>query len=139
MGLALNESHVMHGERCWILTVLLCGSVSTCSSERDGLKTFSLEPETCEASNLDSADVFARKYQSGTWWFGNKAGRKRAIRAVTHADPRYYYTSPATRRSLSGSGSDLGNATRSSLEFLASVINEYSVSSVIDIPCGDVN
>jgi hypothetical protein len=41
--------------------------------------------------------------------------------------------------SRSGGGSNLGVATATSLRFLADVIREFNVSSMIDAPCGDFN
>jgi len=57
--------------------------------------------------------------------------------------PSYYYTygepERLSRPSLSGGGSNIGLATTASLKFLQEVIVQHNITSVFDIPCGDVN
>lgn len=43
------------------------------------------------------------------------------------------------KKSASGGGSELGEATQTSLSLLKSVITTFNVSAMLDIPCGDVN
>lgn len=57
--------------------------------------------------------------------------------------PSYYYTYGEPERlgrpSMSGSGSNIGPATTASLKFLQEAIVRHNITSVLDIPCGDVN
>jgi hypothetical protein len=56
-----------------------------------------------------------------------------------------YYTDSAwpipeiRQKSASGSGSDLGDATQTSLRIIRETIQQYGVTSMIDVPCGDAN
>jgi hypothetical protein len=58
-------------------------------------------------------------------------------------EPSDYYENgqypPIKRYSSSGSGSNLGFAVNASLEILRRAIQSYNISSMIDLPCGDVN
>jgi hypothetical protein len=42
-------------------------------------------------------------------------------------------------KSSSGSGSDLGISTQNSLRVIKETIDKFNITSMIDIPCGDVN
>jgi hypothetical protein len=46
---------------------------------------------------------------------------------------------PPSRSSSSGGGSDLGPRTINSLDILRKTIKGFNISTMIDIPCGDVN
>lgn len=46
---------------------------------------------------------------------------------------------PKARKSASGRGSYLGYPTQASLQVLRTTIQDYNVTTMIDIPCGDVN
>lgn len=79
-----------------------------------------------------SEAVFNRIYRHGSW--------SSAASTLTQiGDPRYYYKDVTSRKSASGTGSDLGEMSSIALSFLVNVINMYNVSSLIDVPCGDVN
>jgi hypothetical protein len=93
------------------------------------LKSFSLEMTSkCTGSETHAFDKI---YAKGEWG------------PPLVSDPRYYYTygfvQNLTRVSSSGWGSNVGPATQASLAFLSSVINEFRVTSMIDVPCGDMN
>jgi hypothetical protein len=87
----------------------------------------SLFPSTCDNINTNA---FEKIYAKGLW------GGKRK-------EPSDYYENgqypPNKRYSSSGSGSNLGFAVNSSLEILRRAIQTYNISSMIDLPCGDVN
>ena len=113
------------------------------------LKAFRLSPGNCsiyfddDRAGREAAkrteNAFAARYYSPTlrWTGKDEAGKD--IDNSFSSDPRYYYTRPLTRLSGSGHGSDLGNATSTSLRFLVDVIRELRIETLIDAPCGDVN
>lgn len=90
------------------------------------IKTFAISGE-CEQQQ----NQFEKIYENGIW--GTKLTK----------DPRYYYTygnvSKLSRQSPSGGGSVIGPETAASLLFLSSIINDYQITSILDIPCGDTN
>lgn len=89
-----------------------------------------LYPQRCNSSDFEAN--FNELYASGRKWSKQKI-----------PEPSYYYTyaecSRLYRRSLSGKGSDIGIATKESIKFLADVIKEFNITSMMDIPCGDAN
>ena len=87
-------------------------------------KTFTITPANCTYDK----SPFEKIYSDGIW-----QGGKVQQNAV---GPDYYYKKDHI--SLSGPGSDKHNA-HNSLKFLNKVIIEYNISTVLDIPCGDVN
>lgn len=88
-----------------------------------------LRPATC--NNVVVEDSFSSIYERGGW---------APIRMKT-VTPRHYYSygKMHPRTSMSGPGSDTGGATEISLKFLAETISNYSIRTMLDIPCGDVN
>ena len=105
-----------------------------------GLKAFDVSPSTCrfrtaltaKAAATTEGIFNARYYDKRMRWTTNGT-------TIHKSDPRYYYTSPTSRVSGSGTGSDLGNATSVSLAFLAQVISDFRIETMVDAPCGDVN
>jgi len=91
-------------------------------------KTFQVEPQSCEYNLQQLSKDFA--HASLTGW-----GRAASFPAVV--DPSYYYTEG--HKSLSGRGSDLDETTVAAAKFLANVITEYDVKTLVDVPCGDAN
>jgi hypothetical protein len=99
---------------------------------RHGAGGARLVPRSCQYD----PGVFDTMYRDGMW-----VGGKRTIKTSSPAD--YYSYADPTRRgklvSLSGSGSDFGQATMVSLAFLTEAIREFNITSMVDVPCGDVN
>ena len=75
--------------------------------------------------------TFGNIYSSGSWQHTPVTGAK------------YYYTygkqNPADRKSSSGFGSNVGCPSSQGLVFLSEAIAEYNLTTMIDMPCGDVN
>lgn len=92
-------------------------------------KSFEIRPRSCNVFD----DTFDNIYKSGSWNRGN----------VRVAPPGHFYhnaTWPHQRRfAASGEGSQLGVATENSMKFLTEAIHNYTVVSMIDVPCGDLN
>jgi len=89
------------------------------------LKAFQVQPRHC-TTGTHAVATFSHIYSSAGW----------GIRPGT---AEYYYTRPMDRPSASGHGSDLGSATWASAKFLAAVIRQFNISTMVDIPCGDAN
>lgn len=87
------------------------------------MKDFSLVPESC-ARSPRLGGVFSQIYAHGSWG--------QSLPAVEH-----YYA--GSRKSASGSGSDLGAATAPSARLLKRAISAHGCRSVMDVPCGDAN
>ena len=89
----------------------------------------SFSPSVCERT---SNNTFDQIYKDGYWG-----------PAIAAHGPEYFYADaqwpPPSRKSSSGSGSNLGRATSTSLAILNEAIAKYGVKSMIDVPCGDVN
>ena len=89
-------------------------------------KHFSLEGQ-CDVAG----SVFERIYIQGAWG------------ATLAKSSAYYYTygkiERLSRQSSSGPGSQIGENTQTSLEFLSQLIRELNVTSFLDVPCGDTN
>eukprot|EP00035_Acanthoeca_spectabilis_P009476 m.167630 g.167630 ORF g.167630 m.167630 type:complete len:316 (+) comp14736_c0_seq2:79-1026(+) len=80
-----------------------------------------------------AAGAFKRTYETG----GFTAGRLKL--ADRNASYYYGYGKGRNPGSLSGAGSHLGSNTVNSINFLAAFIREVNATSIVDIPCGDVN
>lgn len=96
-----------------------------------------LASQRCDFAHSNSARVFQNIYVNGLWSSKSRSN----LHEIT---PRRFYNygdpvGSSKRQSLSGGGSNVGNATKHSIEFLSSVIAEYGITSMLDIPCGDVN
>ena len=97
-------------------------------------KLATIETESCESTvrGSDAHAAFGNVYEKGVW--GS---------ALTKDVETYYYQAhwpPKQRESSpSGGGSNLGPNTEVSLKFLKDVILEHQVSTMVDLPCGDVN
>lgn len=87
-------------------------------------KTFTITPPNCNYAK----SPFEHIYAEGSWQGGVVKQHK--------IGPDYYYKQE--HKSLSGTGSDKFMA-QNSLKFLKEVIERYNISTVIDVPCGDVN
>lgn len=98
-------------------------------------KSFALDPPSCNAHNDVAVKAFTARYAYG-WMKGQRAG---AVEAVRHFDPSFYYTKVTDRESASGGGSDLGKVTTDDRAFIAMIIRQYNISTMIDVPAGDVN
>ena len=98
------------------------------------MKAFRLSPSNCSVYVEKTERAFSQRYyDKKRRWTSN------GIDSSFATDPRYYYARPLTRLSGSGHGSNLGNATSTSLSFLVDVLNEMRIDTMIDAPCGDVN
>lgn len=92
-------------------------------------KSFDIEPSSCDVMD----QTFRKIYESGTWASGK----------VKLASPGHFYYNATwphqERMASSGLGSELGVATENSMKFLVEAIQNYTVVSMIDVPCGDLN
>lgn len=92
---------------------------------------FCIVPDRCESPIRGQFDKI---YESGTWNYGQ-----------TLRKPDDFYSDAAwppkesLKSSSSGGGSNLGYPTETSLKIIKETIAKYNASSMIDIPCGDVN
>ena len=80
-------------------------------------------------------DVFHRQY------YQNLLAHDGSVN-ITQIQRKYSYgnmNAAGFGVSGSGDGSDLGRNTRNSLRFFAKAIECYSIRTMIDVPCGDVN
>jgi len=96
-----------------------------------------LASQHCDFVHSDSARVFKDIYENGVWSPGSYLH-------LYDLTPRMFYNygdplGSSKRPSLSGVGSVVGDATKLSIEFLSSVIADYGIKSMLDIPCGDAN
>jgi hypothetical protein len=127
----------------WILSSYEIGSFQQLATSNIGLdagpskaqRYFELDPPSCKATVRD-ANIFDTIYKESRW-----AGDGLQLESMT---PAYYYPHGKTdennnRRSMSGTGSSRGYATNQSLTFLVDVIKELKITSMLDIPCGDLN
>jgi hypothetical protein len=92
-----------------------------------GQPKLSLFPDSCPSATISAFDKI---YETGMW-----NGKIQPLTA--------FYSNAAlpavVRKSASGPGSDLGHSTSTSLRILQKAIRDHNVTSMIDIPCGDVN
>lgn len=95
-----------------------------------GLKSFTVVPSKCKVTD----DTFDNIYKTAVW-----ASERRGIEVVL--DEFYNNASwpPKNRLSLSGGGSNRGEATMLSLQFLIETIKTHNIQSMIDVPSGDAN
>ena len=90
---------------------------------------FQVVPNQC---NSTKRGVFDKIYSEGSW--------QRGLRK-----PSDFYSgaawppNPIQQNSASGPGSNRGYMTVASLKVLTDAIVKYNVTSMVDIPCGDVN
>lgn len=92
-------------------------------------KSFAITPSSCDVFD----QTFGKIYESGTWVGGK-------VKATSPGHFYYNASWPHQKRvASSGPGSELGVATENSMKFLMEVIQNYTVVSMIDVPCGDLN
>ncbi len=87
-----------------------------------------VHPQSCLVGDSNSFDSI---YYSGAWGV-----------MFNHSFEGFYSNArwpPQFRPSPSGPGSDRGIATETSLAILRQLIVEKNISTMIDVPCGDVN
>ena len=94
--------------------------------KRPGLRA---APEKCEATSRGHFDSI---YRQGGWGRRQKAARDFYGNAQ-------WPPQKARLKSASGPGSDLGYATHNSLQIVRRTISKYNLSTMLDVPCGDVN
>jgi hypothetical protein len=149
--MAFLKEHLVVGcssSRMWKssqVVVMLCALVVTLTvpipcvtSVKNASKRPSiiLHPANCQSTPL--SETFGKIYSGG-------GIAKWSPETLAGVSPHRFYSysvlekSGFRRKSLSGPGSDLGYATKRSLEFLVDTIKAYKIESMIDIPCGDVN
>jgi len=86
-------------------------------------------PDRCTSSSRGQFDAI---YASGRW--GTPLGLPSEYYGNAHWPPQL-----SRKKSASGVGSALGKATEISLEFIVNVTRRFGATSLLDIPCGDVN
>lgn len=104
-------------------------------------KSFTLEPSSCAEVNGPAAAAYSARYNFG--WTKHEAttreDHKKTQAAIRKFAPQHYYQDPLHRASGSGIGSDLGEITSTDRTWLVGIIEAYNVTTMIDVPCGDVN
>ena len=95
--------------------------------------TFDIHPNHCE-SPLSTHNAFDRVYNNGIWSNNQPLRQPADFYNNAHWPP-----SELSRTSASGGGSARGSETENSLAILLDTIDKYNVTSMIDVPCGDVN
>jgi hypothetical protein len=95
-----------------------------------GVKVASLSPASCSALETGEKNPFDGIYERGTW------GNKIMTIAAFYNNANW---PPTKRSSSSGGGSNLGSETTTSLRLINEAIVQYNISSMIDMPCGDLN
>ncbi|KAL7441565.1 hypothetical protein ACHAXH_009998 [Discostella pseudostelligera] len=95
--------------------------------------SFEILPNVCE-SPLHTRDAFDKVYTSGMWSNFRPLRKPADFYNNAHWPP-----GEMIRYSSSGEGSGRGPNTETSLAIILQAIDKYNVSSMIDIPCGDVN
>uniref|UniRef100_A0A7S2UBF9 Methyltransferase domain-containing protein n=1 Tax=Attheya septentrionalis TaxID=420275 RepID=A0A7S2UBF9_9STRA len=96
------------------------------SSSKPKLK---LIPNQCDSP---SRGHFEKIYETGVW------GKKTRNASDFYGDAKWP-PKEARQKSASGTGSNLGYNTETSLKIIKDTIAKFNVKSMIDIPCGDVN
>jgi hypothetical protein len=97
-------------------------------NRKESVTSAMLIPDSCDDKMKTSG--FNAIYRDGRW--GPRLGTVEAF----YNDAKW---PPQERRSASGGGSDRGYATETSLRVLNEAIVAFNVSTMIDLPCGDVN
>ena len=104
-------------------------------------KSFVLEPSSCTAVSGSAVAAYSARYNFG--WTKAEAttltAHQKTQMAIRSFSPQHYYQDPLHRASGSGIGSDLGQMTSEDRAWLISIIKEHNVTTMIDVPCGDVN
>jgi hypothetical protein len=96
-----------------------------------GVKVAALHPSSCAAVSAGGeGNSFDSIYEKGIW------GGKISEIDNFYGDGQW---PPKERNSASGPGSKIGHATSTSLRILKETIQKYNISTMIDMPCGDVN
>jgi len=93
--------------------------------------SFQLSPNKCVTRE---GEAFDKIYREGTW--NHRAKTKPAEDFYGNAA---WPPNRMRQQSGSGLGSNLGEATETSLSIVKETIFEHNISSMIDIPCGDAN
>lgn len=86
-----------------------------------------ISPDICKATISSAFDVV---YEKGVW------GHRVQDITAFYNNARW---PPKERKSASGHGSDFGYNTEISMAMINEAILKYNVTSMIDMPCGDVN
>jgi hypothetical protein len=105
----------------------LAGSTQPAQEQRKENVSPILIPASCGTLNTSA---FNQIYKAGHW--GAQLGPVEAFYSNAEWPPKQ-------RLSASGPGSNRGDATEISLRVLNEAIVAFNVSSMIDLPCGDVN
>lgn len=88
-----------------------------------------IHPSSCQVG--DTSVRFDQIYDTGGWG------------SVLNSSIHGFYDDanwpPKLRLSFSGGGSNRGTSTKTSLAILKQLIAEHNISSMLDVPCGDVN
>ena len=105
-------------------------------------KSFVIEPSSCANASGTAVVAYSARYNFG-WTKGesnvHNIAHQAAQSAVRSFSPQHYYQDPLHRASASGIGSDLGEHTEADRAWLIEIIRRFNVTTMIDVPCGDVN
>ena len=105
-------------------------------------KSFVIEPSSCANASGTAVGAFSARYNFG-WTKAesnvHNIAHQAAQSAVRSFSPQHYYQDPLHRASASGMGSDLGVQTEADRTWLIEIIRRFNVTTMIDVPCGDVN
>eukprot|EP00035_Acanthoeca_spectabilis_P023158 m.448025 g.448025 ORF g.448025 m.448025 type:complete len:304 (-) comp19600_c0_seq1:181-1092(-) len=92
-------------------------------------------PSGCRVDDTGSKEFTDEYTNKALWAGGTKLADLKPSDFFSYGD----WEKRASRISLSGRGSDIGPRTTPGLNFLADVIREHHITSMIDVPCGDAN
>jgi hypothetical protein len=132
----IDNQHHLHKLAINEDTMLLSSSsfVNHHHQPRPRRPTFDIiSPNHCE-SPLSTHNAFDRVYNNGIWSNNQPLRQPADFYNNAHWPP-----SELSRTSASGGGSARGSETENSLAILLDTIDRYNVTSMIDVPCGDVN
>jgi FkbM family methyltransferase len=97
----------------------------------DSNDQFMIVPNVCNVPE-DRNKIFDEIYEKGGWG-------KSIMKAADFYGEAQWPPKAVRQNSASGPGSELGRSTQTSLQIIKDTIAKYKVTSMCDIPCGDVN
>lgn len=128
----------MADHRSPVRILLLVYTLVLCVCADPPLLSDVISPASCTSTQFAEFDKI---YESGFWT--NAEPSNDGLKMQKMNPSRFYsYSEPqqlTNRPSLSGKGSYLGEATKASLSILVQTIKEFNITTILDIPCGDVN
>ena len=115
---------------CPIIPILDDTNTFAASAPAPASSAFELIPSKCDSPLRGQFDKI---YETANW------GAHLRKPNDFYGDAAWPMNDVVRMKSASGEGSGLGVATVTSLKIIKDTIIEYNVTSILDIPCGDVN